>query len=319
MHPGRLIFRGAILTLAAVTAVCLFGGGGSISDRVSHFTFYWACAGFLLGLLALLRRRWLSALVCGLLATAHAVPVLCLWLPDAQSLGSSEGGQRLSIVSANLYAGNRRKPEALARLMELNPDVLLVMEIGREWRTVLKPLVERYPHRVGTDGTIWLLSRCPLRQTWSGETARESGVSASPIIEATVLTPHSSLRIVGIHATRPTGAAGIAQQTRQASGYVKALGRDGDAPHRLLIGDFNTSPFSEVFRHIVQTTGLRDAAQGRGYQPTWGPRLLREPLLPWIGIPIDHALVSKSVTVEAWSIGAMPGADHRYQQLTLRF
>jgi endonuclease/exonuclease/phosphatase (EEP) superfamily protein YafD len=223
------------------------------------------------------------------------------------------------VVSANLYANNVRMPEALAKLLELSPDLLVLMEVNDEWRAVLKPVLEKYPHTVGTGGATWLLSRHPLRMAARTEMKASGSARYDVLLEATVLAPGSAIRVVAIHPPPPRGSARIAQQRSQASDYALALQRDKNAPHRILIGDFNTSPFSAIFRHIVQTTGMRDASKGRGYHPTWGPRLPDEPILPWLGIPIDHALVSDQILVEDRRLGEMPGSDHRYQQMKLRF
>lgn len=305
--------------LAVLSALCFTGERLSVGDFLSHFPAYWALLALGFALCAAVKRRWVFCAVGAGLFFIHAVPVVSLWLPDRRAPSSSEKAATLTVVSANLYASNARKPEALAELMKLSPDVLILIEIGREWRTVLKPILGNYPHGVGTGGTIWMLSRHPLRRTASTEIRMPGLASSSPMLEATVMVTDSAIRIVGIHATRPKGSVGIAQQRNQAADYVQAFERDSEARHRLLIGDFNTTPFSAVFRHIVQITGLRDASKGRGYQPTWGPRLPREPMLPWLGIPIDHALVSEQVLVEDRRIGEMPGSDHRYQQMKLRF
>jgi endonuclease/exonuclease/phosphatase (EEP) superfamily protein YafD len=85
------------------------------------------------------------------------------------------------------------------------------------------------------------------------------------------------------------------------------------------MGDFNTTAFSPTFRFILSQTGLRDTARGKGYTPTWGPRMPDEPWLPWFGIPIDHVLVSDSVRVLAREIGPPLGSDHRWILTQLAF
>lgn len=312
-------FHIAAAALALVTLLRFLDGILSFGDRLSHFTAYWALCALCLLALAVAARRWKLTAVCAVLAIVNGAPVLRFWLPKGRNVVESGGSTEFTVVSSNLYASNQRKPEALAQLIRMSPDVLVIMELGREWRRTLKPLLEKYPHHAGTGGTIWLLSRHPIRMSSSGEIVTTGRPGSSPFVEATIVLPVSAIRIVGVHATRPTGSEGVAQQRRQAGDYVRSLQRDPNAEHRMLVGDLNTSPFSSVFHHLVQTTGLRDAAKGWGYQPTWGPRLPREPLLPWLGIPIDHALVSDRVVVENRRVGEMPGSDHRYQLIKLRF
>ncbi len=66
--------------------------------------------------------------------------------------------------------------------------------------------------------------------------------------------------------------------------------------------------------------GTGDAAAGSGYRVTWGPRLWAgEPLFPWVGIPIDHTLVTPGVQVISSEVGEIPGSDHKWQKVVLRF
>lgn len=305
--------------LAAVTALCFLGEYLSLGDRLSHFPIYWALFALVIVVCSLFGKRWKLCALGGLLFLVHAVPVASLWVPEDLVPSASERVAELIVVSANLFSDNARKPEALAKLMELSPDVLVLMEVTGEWQAVLKPVFEKFPHTLGTGEGTWLLSRHPLRMAQCTEMKAAGSAEFSALSEATVIVSGSAIRVVAIHALTPRGSARIARQWNQATDYAQALQRDKDAPNQMLIGDFNTTPFSAVFRHIVHTTGLRDSSKGRGYHPTWGPRLPKEPMLPWLGIPIDHALVSDQVLVEDRRVGEMPGSDHRYQQLKLRF
>lgn len=317
---GKICSLGfAVAFLGAVSALCFLGEHLSLGDRVSHFPLYWALLALGIIVRALLMKRWILSAVGGLLFLIHAVPVASLWLSDGRVPAGSERAAELTVVSANLYANNLRKPEARAKLLELSPDLLVLMEVNSEWQTVLKPLFEQFPHTIRTRETTWLLSRHPFRLAQCTEMRVAGSSESNALLEATVIVSGSAIRVVAIHVPTPRGSARVAQQRSQAADYVMALQRDKDAPHQMLIGDFNTSPFSAVFRHIVHSSGLRDASKGRGYHPTWGPRLPKEPILPWLGIPIDHALVSDQILVEDRRVGEMPGSDHRYQQMKLRF
>lgn len=291
----------------------------SLGDRLSHFTFYWALLALGLVVWALVGRKWLLCAWAGILLAVHTVPVASLWLPDAHVPAVSEKHAELTVVSANLYVENRRKSEAVAKLMELSPDLLVLTEVGAEWRSELNTVFEKFPHSLGTNGGLWLLSRYPLRMAACTEMEAAGSEKSNAMLEATVIVSGSAIRVVAIHAPTPRGSARIRQQWSQATDYALALQRDEKSTCRMLIGDFNTTPFSAVFRHIAKTTALRDASKGYGYHPTWGPRLPREPMLPWLGIPIDHALVSEQILVKERRLGEMPGSDHRFQQMKLWF
>src|SRR5690606_3194827 len=95
--------------------------------------------------------------------------------------------------------------------------------------------------------------------------------------------------------------------------YRKKLNEDPEADAQILMGDFNTSPFSEAYARIRKLTKLRPIGEGRGFNPTWGLRLPREPILPWFGVQIDHIFVSDNLAVKKYSTGlGRDGADHRW-------
>ena len=73
----------------------------------------------------------------------------------------------------------------------------------------------------------------------------------------------------------------------------------------MALGDLNVSPFSPQFATLLRRGGLRSAAAGHGWQPTWPS------VFPPLGIQIDHALVSPEVRVMGFQRGPANGSDHR--------
>ena len=73
----------------------------------------------------------------------------------------------------------------------------------------------------------------------------------------------------------------------------------------VMMGDFNTTPWSPVFRKLLGQNEWGDSRAGFGNQPTWPS------WLGGLGIPIDHALVASGVRVLNRSTFAIPGSDHR--------
>jgi endonuclease/exonuclease/phosphatase (EEP) superfamily protein YafD len=76
-------------------------------------------------------------------------------------------------------------------------------------------------------------------------------------------------------------------------------------PEPLLIaGDFNTTPHSPHFTDLINRSGLRSAALGRHWAPTWPTFFMPA------GIQIDHVLVSDGVAVKRFETGPAVGSDH---------
>ena len=318
---------GFLLLLLATTG-CLLKSVHFLGDRCVHFTAYWAVASAALLLLALaLKRNRKAAVLCVLLAF-HLQPLAMLWISDEAP--TAAGDHELTVVSANLYANNLRRPEAVATLLSLDPDVLLLLEVSKEWAPDLKPLLEKYPHHLGTDGSEWMLSRHPLMRPERIEITADSiaKLNGSPpsavwdndaFLKADIEVGGKSIRVLGIHPPIPGGSPRFKQQFAQVSAYRSTMQAMPQVGAQLIIGDFNTTAFSSIFNEMKTTLHLRNAAAGYGYRVTWGPRLPHEPILPWLGIPIDHALVSHDVQVVNVELGETPGSDHRWQRIRLKF
>jgi len=55
---------------------------------------------------------------------------------------------RLSVLTANLREGNSGAGPFLEEVRRADPDLVLVVEVDRQWIAALRPLEERYPHRL---------------------------------------------------------------------------------------------------------------------------------------------------------------------------
>ena len=86
----------------------------------------------------------------------------------------------------------------------------------------------------------------------------------------------------------------------------------------LVIGDFNITPWSKPFREMLKGDGLgqgklRDTREGRGFFATWPSGL------GWLGIPIDHALVTQGIEVHRRGAGLpLRESDHGWIEVTIR-
>lgn len=65
-----------------------------------------------------------------------------------------------------------------------------------------------------------------------------------------------------------------------------------NAANKILIGDFNTAPYSPYFKRLQKISGLKNSMLGHGITGTW-PSFLPRPLR----IPIDHVLISDQIEI----------------------
>jgi endonuclease/exonuclease/phosphatase (EEP) superfamily protein YafD len=78
----------------------------------------------------------------------------------------------------------------------------------------------------------------------------------------------------------------------------------GLEPPKVLIGDFNLSPWSPFFPPLLKQAGLVNARDGFGILPTWPTFFV--PAM----IPLDHCLVSPEARVTNIETGPDIGSDH---------
>jgi endonuclease/exonuclease/phosphatase (EEP) superfamily protein YafD len=299
-----------------------------VGDLAVHFRLQYAAAALLELLVLGWARRWLwtaTALVAlavnGIAATAvlgggnvirSAVAASPAAITESQDAWARRtAAQRepvLRIASINVLFHNAHYDRVAAFLRGARPDAAVLVEVTPRWRAALGTLHDEFPSQYyapghesrGDDshGTL-LLSRWPLERS---ETV-PMGPHADPTISAVLSVRGRSLYLIGVHPSWPLGPAVSAERNRELD-RLAALARATPAP-LIMVGDFNVTPFSPHFRAFLTQSGLRWAAQGAGWQPTWPT------FFPVGGIQIDHAFVSQGIDVRRFVRGPGIGSDHR--------
>lgn len=266
-------------------------------EIASHFRWQYAAALGIWSLFLALFRRWRTAIATSLFALLNLV----LLLPFYGRPGEKVGEPSLRVLSANVNKRNEQ-PQLLVELVrQLQPDVVAVIEATPEYVAGLEPLRARYPYsagedRLNPDGSV-LLSQYPLAD--SETIAFVDGSYPTVVVR---LQGEPAPTIVATHPPPPRGAARLRTRTEEMKALA-AIAAERSGP-LVVVGDFNSTPWSPYFADLVQSTRLKNARLGFGLQPTWPVRqiLLR--------IPIDHALVSEDVVVHDFRAGPDVGSDH---------
>jgi endonuclease/exonuclease/phosphatase (EEP) superfamily protein YafD len=252
-----------------------------------------------MALMAVLRLK--KALWSGFLAAVFVLACVApQWFPPAGKPQPDAPVVRL--YSANVYylnddvAGMRRSIEAA------DPDIVILIELGRGPLGQLDELLAGYPYRAGSmrmDETRGpsrsiIASRWPLKQIAN----RPDGLHS---VTAVAETPLGDVNVVGVHLTRPWP---FQPQWGQIS-QTMALGdirRTLTGPV-IVAGDFNSVSDARIGRQMKQDLGLAPAG---GFPGTW-PSNLPSPL----GITIDQVWRSPELTFVSRKLGRPNGSDHR--------
>ena len=304
MLPRKnLITRPLLFGTGVVSFATLLAYGGRWSwgcELLVNFRTHFAMLLGLALILAAVTRHWRIAAVAALGLALNLWPMYGVYFESASP--PAAGARLVRVVEFNVYVKNGDLAGIAAYLESLAPDVVVLEEMTTSSAGQLTSLLPRLPHRFvaideGVRGIV-ILSRWPLTapQLVSHD-GRMFGVRAD------VDLGDRRLRLYGVHLNWPV----VLKAVRGRNAQLSALGRELAECRGacVVVGDFNTTPWSSHFRDLLRNSGLRNCAAGRGLLPTWPsgmPALLR--------IRIDHCLASTAVSVADVRIGGSVGSDH---------
>ncbi|WP_425414431.1 endonuclease/exonuclease/phosphatase family protein [Psychromonas aquimarina] len=81
-------------------------------------------------------------------------------------------------------------------------------------------------------------------------------------------------------------------------------------PYKIVIGDFNSTPWSANFKYFQKNTLLKNSAEGFGYIASWSYSTANQLISMLSSAYIDHCLVSDSFTVLNKQYQTVQGSDH---------
>jgi endonuclease/exonuclease/phosphatase (EEP) superfamily protein YafD len=266
---------------------------------VEHFRVQMLVGGILVvGACAALRSRYFDA-------AALATLLHLIWLlPDlsASPRPLPADGRPVRVLLLNVLSSNTRYAEVRKLIADSDADIVALAEIQDTWVRELAPSLAGYSARIehprNDNFGLALYSRLPL-------TGGVEYLGAFPSVVASASVPDGvPVHLVLTHPMPPISGYyfGLMEEQLAAVGArARTL-----APHAIILGDFNATPWSRPFRHLVEASGFCDSRAGFGLQTSWVPDLSRV-----MQLPIDHVLVSCGIGVRDRRIERDVGSDHR--------
>ncbi|SDG96972.1 Uncharacterized conserved protein YafD, endonuclease/exonuclease/phosphatase (EEP) superfamily [Lentzea fradiae] len=300
---ASFLFVVCALVFVVAAGVRLLGIDGSrYMIAATSLTPYFTVAGLLVGLLALLRRRWVVGLTTTIVAVVLVANVAPRAFPDARPNGV---GQQVRLMTANLLVGKADAEAVVREVKARRVDVLAMQELTPEMVRDLDRagLDDVLPHRVFLDepggSGSGIASRYPLtqRNLTPPSTLRQAA--------ALVDLPGKDIEVVSVHPLPPVVTDGPEPWQRELAGMPVP---DSTGAVRVLAGDFNATLDHVGLRRLLNK-GYVDAADqvGKGLVHTWPSRsgLWPPP------VTIDHVLVDARCPVDTLDVFDLPGSDHR--------
>jgi endonuclease/exonuclease/phosphatase (EEP) superfamily protein YafD len=300
MKKDRLIIFG-LYGLSAISVVRFFESTDSwIINILSHFPVQYALLASILCGIFIIKKRILPAVFSVLLIFLNAGSS---GIGDPVNAAASKGDYPFSIYSANINKANNSISLLKKELHKADSEIILLFEVMPVHIEELQSLFEDYPYRVIAQNLdpsnlqAVLLSRFPV----VGHEIIKL-VEGNVLISSTLEIDEREILFYGAHFPRPTDPQGFFESAQQILGLAKRL--KNESKPVIIAGDFNTTPFSPVFKEFLRISGLRDLRHGFGWQPSWPA------FFPPLWIPIDHILVSPGFSVHDLTTGSYIGSDH---------
>lgn len=281
-------------------------------DWSSHFRILYCTSGVVLLFLSLLvgiRGRF-SLLAVGLATIVVVSNGIVLWpylvgvsgaVKSVEASQALDGPSGIRVMTANVNTNNDRYEEFVRMVKEQNPDHLLVLEVDQDWEKSLSSLRSSYPYggsiaRADNFG-IALFSKHRLIDL----SIEPLEPQLPDVVVADVQDARGSYRLIGLH-TLPPVLPDLLFVRNAELGLSAKLARENSGPV-IVLGDLNTTMWSQAYRKFLDASGLIDSRLGHGLLPTWP--------FPLAVVPIDHVLVSKHWAVLDLDTVMIPGSDHR--------
>jgi len=300
--------------LAAATLATFLAGFLWLFDLFSHFRLqYVVVAVLLMLLLAWTRPRW-AALAALLFGVWHGY--VYLDVPGARVADTCDS-ETVDLLAFNLLYRNERKEAAIAYIVDSGADIVVLEENTESWATHLEALAETYPYRVpenwrDADGPT-VLSRLPIlsveavkpfeHDTLGADSDLGSFAASKWYLVVQLDAGGRDVTLIAVHPPYPNGT----RLTSLRNGYLAdAAVRAGQEPApTIMVGDFNTTPWSPVFDDVAALGALGSAGATHTIYPATWPSYF-----PALRIPIDHVLVNDAVGVVSYERGPDRGSDH---------
>jgi endonuclease/exonuclease/phosphatase (EEP) superfamily protein YafD len=254
-----------------------------------------------LGAGLLWRTRRSAALSLALLAinTAPLLPYLGL------AARSNAAAGNLRVLTYNMHREATDRAVFRELIKREQPDLVVLSEIsGSIAELVEETALPAYRAGEPSSGLLYgtvLFSRWPV-PNWHVELSAD-GIGS--VLSAELCASgrwQGCLRVIALHGAPPLGE-GVDIQAQQLETAAR-LAAETRQRHTVLAGDLDLTPWSPDFAELLARGGLVDTGLRRGLTATWLSRL------PFLGLMIDHVLVSPDIGVADSRLGDRIGSEH---------
>lgn len=269
-------------------------------DIFSNFKMQYLLLSILLLLISilLLKKKILALILITISILWNGYYIAPYYLTSNNTATKSDSNFKIS--SINLLSSNSKIDLVKNYIRNEDPDILILMEFTPEWKNELVPITGNYKYKKlfpSTDNFgIAMLSKFEMESSID-----YFELNDKPSIIGNLTIENQEYTIVATHPIPPISQRTFENRNKQLSNIISKRSIFSD--NLIVVGDFNTSSFSNHFSTLIQGD-LKDSRIGFGLLTTWPAdyKIFQTTL--------DHCLVSKNLNVLERSKGENIGSDH---------
>jgi endonuclease/exonuclease/phosphatase (EEP) superfamily protein YafD len=269
------------------------------------------CLGLLLGLLVgwSLGQWWSLIWLVPLVVNIVLLAPLFLPLPKPDHRPTTPP---LRLLHANIDRHNPQPDRVIHYLQQQSVDLLLLQEITPAWLARLQAELpeyqvlkaEAFAHTMGS--AVLIPKQHSPFKIEQIQTIHLPENSDRPLLEIMINNGNQSIAILSFHVIRPRSTQTSNRQVTEfaaAADWSRTQLQQQSAV--VLIGDFNSTFWSQRLRQLEPDSQLINSQRGFGFQPTWSAHFP-----PLMKIAIDHCFHSRNLIVIRRKIGTDIASDH---------
>ena len=331
----RAIAAMVVVGVSTPAVLALFGFAVPFLDILNHLQlllFFGTLGALIVSLMLAMRRRWQVLALVGFLASSWTfVPE---WLSSLAPRQAVSDTTTLKVMTHNIFGLNYDMNRVDAVIREEDPDIVALQEFFPEQQGLGDLLEARYPYfvqcRGGKRANLGLYSKFPFEKTMAPEAcpANAMGEQRTAHISARfTLSTGTTFSLMTTHIDWPYPVERQRDQLAAAAEAANAI----DGP-LLVVGDFNSTPWSYALKGFEAATGLKRETRNLITYPelfTVPDGIARR--MPWLPLepkmcegddcraqlvrlepflPLDQVF-QRGMIVSELHRGAQTGSDHR--------
>ena len=277
-------------------------------DLFSNFQAYYFIFALIALIYFLLRRKWKLVLIPLAVILVSGWMFFSVYIPRNSSSPVNDKdyeSAQMRVLFYNIFAYNNDFDGVANYVNDVNPDLFIVAEMVENSFNEIAKRIPEYKYKqwedgVSTGGDIAFFSK--IEPTKINVIDFNESFNL-PWFRFEFTIKNKPLVVYGIHPSPPMNSELYKSRSVQLEKLAEQIKKEDSQV--VVIGDFNTTPYSPVFQKLLSQSGLNDSRRGFGVHASW-PNWLPAPFR----IPIDHSLISDNVVLKSREIGLTLNSEH---------